>query len=240
MYANATGAQAAGTYYIQSGASDVSQTIEGNLRVTGNLQVDGNETVGGSLAATSLAAAAAVTGASVAATGAVTGASVAATGAVTGASVAATGAVTGASMTSTGVITAPTFSNSGAVGTASGSGLYGSRVYNVNLTAGVNDQDIGLNGWLNDTVPHLLEVILFATPAVVGSGALAFSSCKILSYSNRSSGQVPIVADINVANFGAGGIQQTAGGTLGSYTINANIPGGAYTGAYTVCVTCLW
>jgi len=155
--------------------------------------------------------------------------------------VAATGAIsTTSTVTATGNMLAPRFANTGASGAANGSGFYGSRVYNVNLTAGVNNQDIGLNGFLNDTVPHLIEVILFATSAVAGSGALAFSSCRIVSYSNRSSGQVPIITNINVGNFGAGGIQQTAGGTLGSYTINANIPGGAYTGAYTVCVTCIY
>jgi hypothetical protein len=155
--------------------------------------------------------------------------------------VAATGAITSAStITSTGNMLAPRFANTGASGAANGSGFYGSRVYNVNLTAGVNNQDIGLNGFLNDTVPHLIEVMIFATPAVVGNGALAFSNARILSYSNRSTGQVPILTNTNTGNFGAGGIQTSAGGTLGSYTINVNVPGGAYTGAYTVCVTCIY
>ena len=102
MYANGTPSQAAGTYYIQSGASDISQVIEGNLRITGDLQVDGNEVVGGSLTAASLVA-----------TGAVTGATVAASGAVSAASVAATNAVTAATMTASGIINGGTLQSPG-------------------------------------------------------------------------------------------------------------------------------
>lgn len=104
MYANGTPSQAAGTYYIQSGASDISQVIEGNLRITGDLQVDGNEVVGGSLTAASLVATGAVTGATVAASGAVSAASVAATNAVTAATMTASGILSGGSIQTPGTL----------------------------------------------------------------------------------------------------------------------------------------
>jgi cytoskeletal protein CcmA (bactofilin family) len=104
MYANGTPSQAAGTYYIQSGASDISQVIEGNIQITGDLQVDGNEVVGGSLTAASLVATGAVTGATVAAAGAVTAASVAATNAVTAATMTASGILSGGSIQTPGTL----------------------------------------------------------------------------------------------------------------------------------------
>ena len=202
MYANGTPSQAAGTYYLQGGASDVSQIIEGNLRVTGDLQVDGNEVVGGSLAAASMAAAGAVTGATVAASGAVTGATVAASGSVSigganvpGSNLSCPGGSTqtlgnilcnSVSTTSGGVIVPnpSIIRNSALVNQAPGvMGLGGTRTWTVSLPPNVGNPgvDVGLNALFNDTVPHLFYVMVSTAPPP-GQTRAPFTCALMQSY----------------------------------------------------------
>jgi len=102
--------------------------------------------------------------------------------------------------------------NNGAENTGAKRGFVGSRIYTVNL-ATANNQNIGLDGLINDVVPHIFSV------TVLGESGVPYASIGLV-VSFPGSAAAPPITTTEVSGNGFG--WSTTTGTPGAYDISLN------------------